>query len=336
MKLSSLRYLVAFADEGSISRAAEICGVSQPTLSVALQNLEADLGATLLDRARGHVALNPLGLEVVQQARRALEEAQRVETVAHTRKDPLCGIFRLGVIHTVAPYLLPSLTAAMQRKTPGMKLYIEESMTSLLSEYLKQGTIDAAIIALPLEIAGVETMPLYDEAFRVVVPKGHPWARRKKIAAAEIQGDDVLVLKAGNCFRDQVMEACPEISHSDESRHQGHSIGTIRCMVASGYGISVLPAGALFGPYKSDLVRAIPFEDPEPVRRIAIAWRRGHVRIEAIRALVEAVSDIHNDCFIAVPRTSLCSPEMASRCGRANSHCVANDGASGGWCPALR
>jgi len=336
MKLSSLRYLVAFANEGSISRAAEMCGVSQPTLSVALQNLEADLGAALLERGRGHVALNALGHEVVQQARRALEEVRRVETVAQTRQDPLSGVFRLGVIHTIAPYLLPGLITVMQQQTPGMKLFLEESMTSVLSEYLKQGTIDAAIIALPFDIPGVETIPLYDEAFRVVVPKGHPWARRKKIAASEIRGDDVLVLKAGNCFRDQVIEACPEISHSDESRHQGHSIGTIRSMVASGYGISVLPAGALSGPYKSDLVRAIAFETPEPVRRVALAWRRGYARIEAIGALVEAVSNIKNDSFIAIPRTPRCSPDLAAQCARADSTCLSNDGARGGWCPAVR
>lgn len=308
MKLSSLRYLVAFADEGSISRAADLCGISQPTLSVALQNLESMLGATLIERAKGHVTLTELGQEVVQQARRALEEARRVETVAHMGKDPLSGVFRLGVIHTIAPYLLPELIGSMRRLTPDMKLYIEESMTSLLSDYLKYGAIDAAIIALPFDVPGIETRVLYDEAFRVVVPKGHPWAKRRKIAASEVKGEDVLVLKAGNCFRDQVLEACPQISHADGSRHQGHSVGTIRCMVASGYGISVLPAGALYGPYKSDMVRAIPFERPEPVRRIAVAWRRGFARPEAIQAIVDAVHGIHNPSYTPVASAMRTSP----------------------------
>lgn len=301
MKLSALRYLVAFADEGSISRAAEQCKVSQPTLSVALQNLEAALGATLIERSKGPISLTELGLEVVQQARRALEEAHRVEMVAHMGKDPLSGVFRIGVIHTIAPYLLPSLIASLAKRTPGMKLYIEESMTALLSDYLKYGTIDAAIIALPFEVPGIDTLPLYDEAFRVVVPRGHPWAKRKKVARAEVRGEGVLVLKAGNCFRDQVLDACPEISHADGSSHQGHSVGTIRCMVASGYGISVLPAGALIGPYKSDMVRAIPFEKPEPVRRVALAWRRGFARPEAIQAIVDAVHGIENPCYTPVP-----------------------------------
>lgn len=335
MKLSSLRYLVAFADEGSISRAAERCGVSQPTLSVALQNLEADLGATLLERGKGPLGLSPLGHEVVQQARRTLEEAQRVEMIAQASKDPFSGVFRLGVIHTIAPYLLPDLIASLRKRTPDMKLYIEESMTSLLSEYLKQGSIDAAIIALPFAVPGIETLALYDEAFRVVVPKGHAWARRKRIAASEIKGDDVLVLKAGNCFREQVMEACPDISHSDESRHQGHSIGTIRCMVASGYGISVLPAGSLCGPYKSALVHSIPFEAPEPVRRVALAWRRGHVRPEVIGALFEAITAIKNDSFAFVPLWAKCSTDAAARCGRTTQPCGSRQDAVNACCPSL-
>ena len=300
MKLSALRYLVAFADEGSISRAAELCKVSQPTMSVALQNLETDLGAELIERSRGQISLTELGREVVQQARRALEEAQRVEMVAHAHKDPVSGVFRIGVIHTIAPYLLPSLIASLAQGAPAMKLYIEESMTALLTDYLKYGTIDAAIIALPFDVPGIDTTPLYDEAFRVVVPNGHPWAKRKKIARREIRGEEVLVLKAGNCFREQVLDACPEISHADGPGHQGHSVGTIRCMVSSGYGISVLPAGALTGPYKSDMVRAIPFEKPEPVRRVALAWRRGFARPEAIQAIVDAVHGIKNPAFIAV------------------------------------
>jgi len=297
MKLSSLRYLVAFADEGSISRAAERCSVSQPTLSVALQNLEADLGATLIERSKGHMALTDLGYQVVAQARRTLDEARRVELIAQTGSDPLHGEFRLGVIHTIGPYLLPELILAMRRTAPEMSLYIEESMTALLADYLKYGTVDAAIIALPFDIPGVETRALYDEAFEVVVPKGHPWAKRKRIPGDEVRGDNVLVLKAGNCFREQVLDACPDISHAEGSLRQGHSIETIRSMVASGYGISVLPASALTGPHRSDMVVAIPFEEPVPARRVAIAWRRGFTRMPAIEAIVTAVADMHNPSY---------------------------------------
>ncbi len=298
MKLSSLRYLVAFADEGSFSRAAERCQVSQPTLSVALQNLEAALGVALIDRIKGHVGLSAVGQRVAAQARRTLEEAHRVELVAQTGKDPLRGEFRLGVIHTIGPYLLPQLIAALRRTAPKMPLYVEESMTSLLADNLKYGNVDAVVVALPFDVPDIETCPLYDEPFRVVVPRGHAWAKRKRIGADELRGDDVLVLKAGNCFREQVLDACPDISHADGSLRQGHSIETIRAMVASGYGISVLPAGALSGPFCSDMVCAIPFEPPEPARRVALAWRRDFARPEAIAAIVDAARDIGNPSVV--------------------------------------
>ncbi|MDO9188374.1 MAG: LysR substrate-binding domain-containing protein, partial [Sulfurimicrobium sp.] len=228
MKLSSLRYLVAFADEGSVSRAAKRCHISQPTLSIALQNLEIELGVKLIERAKGHVALTNLGHQVVAQARRALDETRRVEMVAQTGRNPLTGEFRLGVIHTIGPYLLPELIASMRRTVPAMHLYIEENMTVMQADFLKYGTVDAAIIALPFDVPGIETCPLYDEPFLVIVPPGHPWERRKRIAAEEVRGKDVLVLKAGNCFREQVLDACPDISHAEGSLHQGHSIETIR------------------------------------------------------------------------------------------------------------
>ena len=297
MKLSALRYLVAFADEGSFSRAAERCQVSQPTLSVALQNLESELDVTLIERSKSHVALTDLGHQVVAQARKALDEARRVELIARRERDPLHGEFRLGVIHTIGPYLLPSLIVSLRKLAPGLTLYIEESMTALLADFLKYGTVDAAIIALPFDVPGVETRALYDEAFHVVVPKDHPWRKRKAIARDEVRGGDVLVLKAGNCFREQVFDACPDISHAEGSLHQGHSIETIRCMVASGYGISVLPEGSLAGPYRSEMVASIPFEEPAPSRRVALAWRRGFPRPRVIETIVAAVGAMNNPSY---------------------------------------
>jgi LysR family hydrogen peroxide-inducible transcriptional activator len=297
LKLSVLRYLVAFAEEKSFSRAAERCHVSQPALSVALQNLEAELGVTLIERVVGHVCLSDMGFQVVAQARRVLDEARRVELVAQRGKDPLKGEFRLGVIHTIGPYLLPGLIAAMRRTAPELSLYIEESMTALLADYLRFGTVDAVIIALPFDIPGIETRALYDEAFQVIVPKGHPWETRQQIRAEEVRGEDVLVLKAGNCFREQVLDSCPDISHAEGSLHQGHSIETIRCMVASGYGISVLPGGALSRTYQTDLVKAIPFEEPAPARRVALAWRRNGLHPQVIEAILAAVASLRDPCY---------------------------------------
>jgi len=292
VKLSVLRYLVAFADEGSFSKAAEKCHVSQPTLSVALQHFETELGVALIERNKGHVALTDLGWQVVGQARKTLDEARRIELLAQIGKDPLSGTFRLGVIHTIAPYLLPDLIAAMKKTAPDTRLFIEESMTVLLTDHLKYGTVDAAIIALPFDIPGIRTQPLYDEPFELIVPRGHPLAKRKKIAPEEVRGHNMLVLKAGNCFREQVLDACPDISHADGTTHEGHSIETVRCMVASGYGISVLPAGCLGGIYHNELIVPVPFQEPAPSRRVALAWRQGFTRPQAIEAIIAAVAMI--------------------------------------------
>jgi LysR family hydrogen peroxide-inducible transcriptional activator len=297
MKLSALRYLVTFADELSFSRAAERCHVSQPTLSVAIQNLEAELDVRLIDRDKHPFCLTDVGERVVDQARKSLDEVHRIEVVAHTNKDPLLGTFRLGVIHTIGPYLLPHLIPALQPIAPGLTLYIEESMTALLADNLKYGTIDAAIVALPFDVPGIDTQVLYDEVFEVVVPKGHRWARRARIAASEIHGENVLVLKAGNCFREQVLDACPDISHAEGSLHQGHSIETIRAMVASGYGISVLPKSALSDLYNSSMVRAIPFEEPSPLRRVALAWRHASGRTPVIDATLKAIGHINKSVY---------------------------------------
>ena len=289
MKLTALEYLVAFADQMNFSRAAERCHVSQPTLSVALQNLEEELGVTLIERGKHHLGLTRIGERVVAQARKSLDEIHRIEVVAQTGMDPLLGTFRLGIIHTIAPYLLPQLIPALRHTAPGLTLYIEESMTALLADNLKYGTIDAAIVALPFDVPGIDSQAVYDEVFEAIVPKGHPLAQSECLAPCDIRGEDVLVLKAGNCFREQVLDACPEISHDDSSMHQGHSIETIRAMVASGYGISVLPKSALSDLYKTELVQSVPFDKPAPMRRVALAWRHNFTRMPVVEALVAAV-----------------------------------------------
>ena len=297
MTLTELRYIVALAQEGNFSRAAERCSVSQPTLSVAIARLEDELGVQLFERGKGFVSPSAVGSRVIEQARLALEEAEKVRQIALQGRDQLDGPLRLGVIHTIGPYLLPQLIHALRTVAPHMPLAIEENMTANLADMLRDNELDVLIIALPLDIPGVLTRAIYDESFKVVVPRGHSWEGKASIAPEEVAGDEILLLKAGNCFREQVLDACPEISHAEGSRHQGHSIETIRCMVASGYGISVLPEACLCPPYESDLVTAIPFEPPEPCRRVALAWRRGQARPQVINALTTAVRGIRKPCY---------------------------------------
>lgn len=297
MKLIELRYLVALAREGSFSRAAQACSVSQPTLSMAVARLEDELGVHLFERGKGFVSPTAVGERIATQAQKTLDEAQHIVNLANEGRNPLQGPIRLGVIHTIGPYLLPQLVLSLKSVAPQMPLLIEENMTANLTRMLLENEVDVLIIALPFELTGVLTRPLYDEQFQVVVPHGHKWAGRQQISAAEIAEEEVLLLKAGNCFRDQVLEACPQVSEPESDVRQGHSIGTIRCMVASGLGISVLPEGALLGPYDNDLITRIPFSSPSPSRRVALAWRPGFVRPQAIDALLTAIRQIDSPAY---------------------------------------
>lgn len=290
MKLTEMRYVVALAQEGSFSRAAERCSVSQPALSVAVARFEEALGVQLFERGKGQVTPTAVGLQIVDQARRTLEEAGRIREIALRGRDQLEGALRLGVIHTIGPYLLPQLIKALRPIAPAMPLLIEENMTANLAEMLDGNDIDVAIIALPFQLPGVVTRPIYDEIFKVVVPRGHPWEAKGAISPEEVAGDEILLLKAGNCFRDQVLDACPQVSQPDSGVRLGHSIGTIRCMVASGLGVSVLPEGALCHPYNNEMISVLPFREPAPSRRVALAWRVGFVRPKAIDALLQALA----------------------------------------------
>lgn len=297
MTLTELRYIVALAQENNFSRAAERCSVSQPTMSVAIARLEDELGVQLFERGKGFVSPSLVGSQVVAQAQTALDEVERIRQIALRGRDQLEGALRLGVIHTIGPYLLPKLIHALKEVAPNMPLVIEENMTANLADMLRDNDIDVAILALPFNLPGVLTRSLYDELFKVIVPIGHPWESLEQIAPEEVAGDEVLLLKAGNCFRDQVLGACPQVSSPETDVRLGHSIGTIRCMVASGLGVSVLPESALQHPYNNDMIRVIPFTEPQPSRRVALAWRVGFVRPKAIDALLAAVRGLDSPAY---------------------------------------
>lgn len=289
MTLTELRYVVAVAETRHFGRAAQRCFVSQPSLSASVKNLEEELGVKLFERGKRGVLLTETGEQIVAQARRALEEAERVKAVARQGRDPLKGVLRLGIIHTVAPYLLPDLVGALRRAAPEMPLDVEENMTATLDRMLKAGELDAVILALPYEGPGIETVPLYEEVFEVVAPAKHALARRKSIAVEELDAGELLLLPVGHCFRDQVLDACNEFSRPPEPGRQGNSLETLRSMVASGLGVTVLPATALTPRHASTLVKAVEFSAPRPVRRIALAWRSGFHRQAALEKLTATI-----------------------------------------------
>ena len=289
MTLNELRYIVAVAQERNFRRASEKVFVSQPALSLAIQKLEEELGVQIFERSRTSVSFTPTGEMVVKQAQRVLEEADQIRIIASQGKDQLIGTLKIGAIYTVGPYLLPELIPVLKHKAPKMPLEMEENTTANLHDQLVNGRLDAIIIALPFGGAGIATTPLYDEDFNVVVPLDHPWAKRKQIKTAELGTEKILLLNSGHCFSNQVKEICAEFNSSVGEIQQGNSLETIRNMVASGLGITVLPVSANSSKYHSKLTREIPFVAPAPARRIALAWRKSFARKRAIDVLAEAI-----------------------------------------------
>lgn len=303
MTLTELRYIVAVARERHFGRAAEACHVSQPTLSVAVKKLEEELGVALFERSRGEISVTPVGEQVVAQAQRTLEAADAVILAARQGQDPLSGPLRLGAIFTIAPYLMPHLIPILRESAPRMPLVIEENYTARLAERLKQGDLDAIIISLPFEEPGIVTLPLYDEPFVAVLPAGHPWSQREALSLDEMASENLLLLGSGHCFRDQVLELCPNCHRTVTSDHsiqrtvEGSSLETIRHMVASGMGITILPCTAAGADrYAQRLLTIRRFSAPVPSRRVALAWRVSFPRPKAIEAVRQAVLDADLTC----------------------------------------
>ncbi len=296
MTLTELKYSVAVARERHFGRAAEACFVSQPTLSVAIRKLEDELGVQLFERGSSEVSVTPIGTQIIDQAQRVLEQAAAVKEIAKHGKDPLSGPVKVGVIYTIGPYLLPQLVRQMISGAPRMPMLLQENFTVKLLELLRQGEIDVAIMADPFNAQGLITQPLYDEPFVVAAPASHPLAGRKSIPAKLLKTETMLLLGTGHCFRDQVLEVCPELSRYSQASagiqkmFEGSSLETIRHMVASGIGITVLPWTALPPPSRRDrLLRYVPFDDPPPVRRVSIAWRKSYARAPAVAKIRNAV-----------------------------------------------
>jgi LysR family hydrogen peroxide-inducible transcriptional activator len=296
MTLTELKYIVAVARVKHFGHAAEACFVAQPTLSVAIKKLEDELGVVIFERGGTEISVTPLGAQIVAQAERVLEQTATIREIANQNKDPLAGPLRLGIIYTVGPYLLPPLVKTMIEQVPQMPLVLQENFTVRLLELLRQGELDAAIIALPFPEHGLMVQPLYDEPFVVALPKHHAWAERASISAQDLKSETMLLLGNGHCFRDQVLEVCPEMSRFSTAgdgiarTFEGSSLETIRHMVASGIGITVLPQASVPDlDAKDGMLRYVPFTAPGPSRRVVIVWRKSFTRHAAIEAVQKAV-----------------------------------------------
>ena len=294
MTLTELRYIVAVARERHFGRAAEACFVSQPTLSVAVKKLEDELDVKLFERGSAEISVTPLGEEIVRQAQSVLEQAQSIKEIAKRGKDPLGGPLRLGVIYTIGPYLLPDLVRNTITSVPQMPLMLQENFTVKLLEMLRAGELDCAILAEPFPDAGLAVAPLYDEPFLVAVPKTHALVQRKQISAEELKRETMLLLGTGHCFRDHVLDVCPEFARFSSDAEgirksfEGSSLETIKHMVAAGMGVTVVPRLSVPAEPHPHLA-FIPFDAPVPTRRVVLVWRRSFTRYEAIAALRNAV-----------------------------------------------
>ncbi len=294
MTLTELRYIVAVAREKHFGRAAEACFVSQPTLSVAIKKVEEELDVKLFERGANEVSVTHLGEAIARQAQIVIEQAAAIREIAQRGKDPLAGPLKLGIIYTIGPYLLPDLVRHTIEMSPQMPLMLQENFTVKLLEMLRTGDLDCAILAEPFPDSGLAIAPLYDEAFMIAVPKSHALAKRKSVSAEELKQETMLLLGTGHCFRDHVLEVCPEYARFSSGAEgirksfEGSSLETIKYMVASGMGVTVVPQ--LSVPKEPQThVAYVRFSAPVPTRRVVLAWRRSFTRYEAIAALRNAI-----------------------------------------------
>lgn len=294
MTLTELKYVVMLAQEKHFGHAAEKCYVSQPTLSVAVKKLEEELGAAIFERSKSSVYITPLGEQIVSQAKRVLEQANTIKELASSGHNQLKGPIKVGAIFTIAPYLFPFMIPTLRSITREMPLIIEEDLTENLRPKLRNGELDAIIIALPFREPDVVTQPIYEEEFVVLMPKEHPWTKLTHINTDQLSTDNLLLLGKGHCFSEQVLEACPLMREDEfgEGRTivNGSSLETIRYMVASGLGVTVLPKSAVTN-IDHNLLEVRPFTEPAPKRTVALAWRASFPRPNAIDAVSQSIRD---------------------------------------------
>ena len=283
MNLRDLRYLVAVAEHKHFGRAAESCFVSQPTLSTQIKKLEDELGVILIERTNRQVMLTPVGERIVAQAQRVLREVNQMVHIAEEYKDPFGGDFRLGIIPTVAPYLLPKILGPIKKAFPKLRIQLTEAQTAVLSRMLREGDLEAVILALPLDEENLEQVKLYTEPFYFAVSRHHPKASQKSVSIDDLDHEQVLLLEDGHCLRDQALEVCHSHNAVENTNFRATSIETLRQMVAANVGITLMPELAI--TTRGGPVRYLPFKDDDPHRNIGLCWRASSTREELLTEL---------------------------------------------------
>ncbi len=289
MNLRDLRYLIAVAEHRHFGRAAEACFVSQPTLSTQLKKLEEFLGVTLVERNNRQVMLTSVGESIVQQAQRVLRETNQLVAIAEAHRDPYGGEFRLGLIPTIAPYLLPKILTPLRKAFPNLRIQLTESQTAVLTQMLKGGALDAVILALPMEDDQITEVLLYREPFYMAVSKQHPHAKRKSVGLADLDGEDVLLLEDGHCLRDQALAVCNSHNAVENTNFRATSLETLRQMVSANVGITLMPDLAKVG--RGTGINYIPFKGKPPARDIGLCWRGTSTREALLQDMAKLLSE---------------------------------------------
>ncbi len=287
MNLRDLRYLVAVAEHLHFGKAAEACFVSQPTLSTQIKKLEEFLGVTLIERTNRQVILTPVGETIVARARQILREVDQLVMAADESRDPMGGVFRLGIIPTVAPYLLPKILPAIRRSFPNLKIQLTEGQTSVITAMLKEGDLDAIILALPLDEDNLIEQQLYFEPFLLAVSRQHPKANRSSVALSDLDEERVLLLEDGHCLRDQALSVCSSHNAVENTNFRATSIETLRQMVAADVGVTLMPEMSI--GRTGGGVRYIPFKGRPPGRNIGVCWRASTTREELLGRLTDTL-----------------------------------------------
>jgi LysR family hydrogen peroxide-inducible transcriptional activator len=286
LKLKDLRYLTAVADTRHFGRAAAACFVSQPTLSAQLRKLEAYLGVQLIERQPKRVALTQAGEAVVASARRMLEAGDEIVALAHGWRDPLAGRLRVAFLPTIGPYLLPLAASKVRKTLPRLELMLYEYQTGPMLEKLRNGELDVGILALPVSHEGLATRRLYQEPFVLALPEQHPLTARAQARVSDLDGQTLLLLEDGHCLRDQALAVCARSDVHEKQDFRATSIETLRQMVATGAGVTLLPALATRGAYgHARGLKILPFAKPAPMRQIGAVWRKSSARVPAIEAI---------------------------------------------------
>jgi LysR family transcriptional regulator, hydrogen peroxide-inducible genes activator len=306
VNLRDLRYLVALAEHKHFGRAAEASFVSQPTLSTQVKKLEDELGVSLVERTPRKVLLTEVGREIAQRARDVLNEVDQIKAIARRTLDPESGTVRLGIFPTLGPYLLPHVVPRIRTRFPRLELLLVEEKTEVVLRQLREGRLDAGVLALPIHDDQLHAEFLFEEPFVLAVPEHHELAKRKGLKLDDLSDQTLLLLEDGHCLRDQALEVCQLAGASEKSGFRATSLETLRQMVAANVGITLLPALSVQPPVaQSENVRLLPFRGDAPSRRIAMIWRKSSAMAGFLKKLADVIRELPSSLFDARVATAV-------------------------------